>query len=119
MSCFDVVERIAIDRGQILLDRGVEPIEHGVHTRGFDDPLAVAAIERIERSAQHRLKHVDHAQGFACGTGEGDAGGSRAPTSRDRSAATDRGCRPAPAGDAPALGRTISKKARTATPAEY
>jgi len=57
----DVVERIAIDRGQILLVRGVEPVKHRVHTCGFGDPLAVAAIERIDRPAQHGIEDVDHA----------------------------------------------------------
>jgi hypothetical protein len=65
-----VVERVDIDRGQIFLDRGIEPVEHIVHARGFRDALAIATIERIERSAQHRLEHIDHAQRLACGAGE-------------------------------------------------
>src|SRR5207245_4395127 len=57
-----------------IFDRGIEPVEHIVHARGFRDALAIATIERIERAAQHRLEHIDHAQRLARGAGERDAG---------------------------------------------
>ena len=37
-----VVERVGIDRGQIFLDRGIEPVEDIVHARGFRDALTLS-----------------------------------------------------------------------------
>ncbi len=80
-----VVESVGIDRGQIFLDRGIEPVEDIVHARGFRDALAIATIERVERAAQHGLEHVDHAQRLARGAGERNAGGlARCPVEIDR-----------------------------------
>ena len=65
-----LVEAVGVERGQIRLDRAVEPVEHIVEPFGGGELLAVAAVERIERAAQHRLGDIGHAQRLACRAGQ-------------------------------------------------
>jgi hypothetical protein len=63
-------ERIDLERGDVFLDLPVEPVENVVHALGFRDPLAVAPIERIKGSGEHRLEYIGHVQRLAGGPGK-------------------------------------------------
>ena len=93
----------------------VEPVEHVVHALGFDNPLAVTAVERIERATQHRLEHVGHAQRLACRPGESDGRRFLRRADRDTSAVTDRPDRRGPAATEPAVWRTASGPGRNSS----
>ena len=110
------IEGFVVERGQIGLDRAVEPIEHVVEPPGFGDALAVAATERLERALQHRLRARRPCAAPRATRRPAPAPESRAPTDRDRPGATDRPGRRAPATSSAAGARTVPAPGRTAPP---
>ena len=69
-----VAGRLAADGREVALDVAVEAVDDVVQRADLGHPLAVAAVDQVLRSAQHRLHHIRHAQRLPGGVGERDRG---------------------------------------------
>ena len=74
--------RLGIERDQIGLDRGVEPVEHVVQPLGLGDPRAVVPLEGVAQALQHGFEHVRSRSASRAAPPSATTGVSRAAGSR-------------------------------------